>query len=329
MKQAGKLTALEQRFLEVTSLSADSDFKEIAETLKTPVHRVQYAFRSLIERKIIRGRVAFIDYSRLGRISASCVLTVGNYSKKVREQLKAAIVKDKAISWSSEIIGDGHVVVQMFTNNLDEVRNVIGSLQSKITLSSMDHKIAIRLRHYAIENRLYSLTSDREKTRSVLYATSGSSSAEVNIDELDRQCLRELSHPNVHSVDSLSRSLGESKATIHRRVQALIEKKVIQGYHWSLDQNLLGLMRFRLLLKSQRLDAPFEKHLEKIVRQHPNVTNFAVCLGDWDYELSVEIRQGENIHETVGEIVESIGYEGLSYSLYQNVEYLKYSFSGV
>jgi DNA-binding Lrp family transcriptional regulator len=117
----------------------------------------------------------------------------------------------------------------------------------------------------------------------------------LQVDEIDRKLLRTLQDDSRRSVQDLGDAVGLSASACHRRLKALEDRGLIEGYRAVLNAQELGFtMQFfiEVGLTSQSetaLDA-----FEAAVRDIPEVLECHLMAGQSDYILRVICRDHED-----------------------------------
>ena len=121
----------------------------------------------------------------------------------------------------------------------------------------------------------------------------------MEIDRFDRQIFQILQHEGRISNQELAERIGLSPSPCLRRVRALEESGVIQGYRALLDAKTLGLSLMALIYISMDKHIPerFE-HFEKAIRTLDEVLECLLVTGqDADYQLKVIVRDMDAFQE--------------------------------
>jgi DNA-binding Lrp family transcriptional regulator len=109
------------------------------------------------------------------------------------------------------------------------------------------------------------------------------------MNALDRKILAALEHDGRLTVTELAERVGLSLSPCHRRVRALEDSGVIQGYRAELDPAALGL-EFSALVFVTLHDSKSVPAFEEAVAQIENVVQAQRLFGDPDYLLHVVVR---------------------------------------
>ena len=114
----------------------------------------------------------------------------------------------------------------------------------------------------------------------------------MDIDRYDRQILEALQQDGRINNQDLAERIGLSPSPCLRRVRALEESGLIQGYHARLDARKLGLTLMALVHISMDKHTPERfDHFEASIGLLPEVLECLLITGqDADYQLKVMVR---------------------------------------
>jgi len=115
------------------------------------------------------------------------------------------------------------------------------------------------------------------------------------LDQTDRKLLRELQRDSRRSVQMLGEAVGLSASTCHRRIRALEEAGLIEGYRAALNAARLGLsMQFFIEVGLTSQSEAALEAFEAAVREIPEVLECHLMAGHSDYILRVVCRDHED-----------------------------------
>ena len=124
---------------------------------------------------------------------------------------------------------------------------------------------------------------------------------EIELDALDRAILGALLEDGRRSQVELAESLPLSATAIARRIRALEEKQVIQGYQARISRAALGLsmtVMVQISLKSQSEE--LLNAFEQAVASAPSIVSCHLMSGEDDYLITVmarDLADFERIHK--------------------------------
>lgn len=113
----------------------------------------------------------------------------------------------------------------------------------------------------------------------------------MDLDDIDRNILRSLSHDAGQSAGALAKRFGLSQPAMWRRIKRLTDLGIIKGHRLVLDREKLGLgvtvfLGIKLATKGRVSLEDFERAVTAI----PEVQSVEHVLGMYDYRLRVVAR---------------------------------------
>jgi DNA-binding Lrp family transcriptional regulator len=130
---------------------------------------------------------------------------------------------------------------------------------------------------------------------------------QVELDDLDYKILLQAAQPGEVSNRQLAQKLAIPASTVDLRIRKLTERGVITGQFLAIDCTKYGYQPFKLLVYGKGINPDLSAELQKFCDRHPNVVYLIECLGNWDYEIGVEVSQTEEVTRIMQEIFEEFG----------------------
>ena len=122
----------------------------------------------------------------------------------------------------------------------------------------------------------------------------------VRLDDVDRAILAILRRDGRAAVSDIARAVGLSPAPVTRRIQRMERAGVIRGYAAAIDERAVGTLE---AFTEIRLRAATETtQLSDVLRDVPEVVEFAVIAGDPDVLLRLRVDDGDHLQRVVNGI---------------------------
>ncbi len=125
----------------------------------------------------------------------------------------------------------------------------------------------------------------------------------TKIDDLDIDIINELRSDARISIQEISKKLDRRRATIHARINKLVENKVINGYTIIPDFEQLGhgITVFVLVAVSEK---QYKKYgtmdeLSKKISKIPQVSEIHSVSGEYDYLLKIRVNNLETLGKDI------------------------------
>ena len=112
--------------------------------------------------------------------------------------------------------------------------------------------------------------------------------------------------PNLKNAE-LARQLKVAESTLHHRFKELRRQGVLIGHAYWLESAKFGVFPFRLLIVEKSPTSAFRRKLFDFARQHPHIVAFVHAVGNWDYELNLEVYEPPQVNMIVEELYDRFG----------------------
>lgn len=125
----------------------------------------------------------------------------------------------------------------------------------------------------------------------------------MNIDKLDVDILQILRHDARATIKDIATQLGRRRATIHARINKMMENEVIKGYTAIPDFKQLDLPITVFILVSilqKDYDSPDDLYrLTEDILNIPRITEIYSCSGEYDYLLKARINNLKEVQDII------------------------------
>ncbi len=101
--------------------------------------------------------------------------------------------------------------------------------------------------------------------------------------------------PGFQSRRELARKLGMPHSTLDSRLEKLRKAGVFRGCIYLRNTRLMGTSEFKLLVSVANRTSKLRDALRGFAKSQPNVITFVELMGDWDFELGVEVEHPADI----------------------------------
>ena len=297
---AKKLTADQERLLAAASLDSRAPCSKLGKMTRIRESRVRSMLLRLTDSQIIR-QFAMINAHALGYTDFCLFLRFEPGKKIDRERFKKFLLNSNGIAWVAELAGEFSYSVSLLANGIAEVDQFLLACANETRSGIVQKSFAVRELWSQFQ---FKPAGGRAKAQSL---TRKSDVKIEVVDDLDRRILARLAAVPDESSNSSARHLGIPAATYLYRLKSLESRRIVLGYPYVIDPNALGLHSFRILIYERSIDSALRQKLFAYAQQHPFISAFVHCIGEWDYELNVEVPSPPELSQLVSEIEELFG----------------------
>ncbi len=280
-------------------------------------HTIRYAIASMERKGIIRP-ATFIDVYPIGYVTYAVYFSLSPQSKSQKQVFLAFLVSSERVSWLAELGGDYQYAAAIDARAPADVSAFFSQLTE--TFGNILSRKSVHVRTAFTQlNRKY-LENQTPKSLSF-----GSSVSEVVIDEIDHKILCALGQ-NLYATEREAQAkLNIPQTTWRNRVRRLRESNVIVGDFYQVSASGLGMQSFELLVHVKGARASLSERLRAFAKSHPRIVHFVEGIGEWDFELGVEVERAQDIVSVTEDVQESFSDDLVSVKILPLFETLKYS----
>lgn len=292
-----KLSEKDATVIGLLALRANLPITEIAAQSGHPVHVIRYCLERLLEQKILLNRVPLFNSYRLGFSHFVAYFSLAVSSEGQMKELMHSISKVPSVVWFAEVGGNYQYAIELCTRSVEDIAKFFSHLGSHLG-SVLLEKTMWSVQKFTVFGPKYLLPSPSD-SQALSYGCGG---PKVDIDSLDWRLIENMAKCSFESIRQLAQQTGQPLSTVERHLKKLETSGVISGHLWRYDERLLGMQRHKLLVFSRGNTPVFSRALYEFAKRHPQIINLVECIGAHDFELTVEVRTGQEASQVSREV---------------------------
>lgn len=301
-KQIGSLST-EWAVLTHLDNNARASFAEIGRLLDTSKENVSNATHRLEQRGVISSYFAVIGVSRLGLTPYVVYAQLQAASTKERSEAIKRLCQHPEVYWVSNMGGRYDLCFGILAQSAREFSDYCSHIQKQ--LGNKLTRISIQTRLQTIQfPRTY--LSERAPSRKKLSAkkllTFGSGTSTRELDTREKRIINLLAKDARISLVDIADQINTPRATTSRIVTKLEQENIISGYGANINAPLLGYYVYRLLIKSRSKGHDLVLKLYKFALEHFNIIYIDLGFGEWDIELTCEVKTQIELQDILSRI---------------------------
>lgn len=285
-----KLSERDRAILVTTQFDAFQSAVTVAKRLKVKSHAVHYSLNSLREKGIIRP-VALINPFALGLQQFGVFFSLAPHSQDSPQRVLTELAAHPAVAWLAELGGRYQYGFTYCCRSIFDFSNFLEQLATRFGDIFFEKTILTNLSFTLFRKRYLSNT----KPENDCLIQGGKAEGRESLDEIDMAVLKAYASDGVRSQQHTARALGIPRSTVQYRVQKLESSGIIQNYIHLISARKLGYEVYRLLVHARGFSQQLKDSLFEFARNEDSVVNFIHCIGDWDFEMTVEVAQSSEI----------------------------------
>ena len=258
---------------------------------------VGYKIKKLENKEILKQYIGYINFHKLGFIDFGIYISLKNLNHVKEKQFIEFIRDNENISYFSRTGGNYDFIVGILSRDPIELHSIIKEITQKYSglIDQLDIVTRISLTHFS---RKYLLSVENNNKQPYF----GGTLSNFKIDELDHKILKILSENARERVMEISKKIKAPVSTVISRMKKLEKEEIITGYYALINPAKYNYQSYNLLIKASNLNEKEEKRLFEFCEKHPHITWLIKTLGQWDYEIGIEIENQEKLQEIIAEL---------------------------
>lgn len=283
-----KLSSLERQYLLLTHFDPTQSVEELARVLNVRPHRIRYIKSQLTEKGIIFIR-PFVDTFKLGFFEYKIYLSLDTKSRLRRTEVVRWLSNRSGVTFVGELASRYDLVFDILTRDPLELRKILFEISREVEVVIED-RLVCQVLAITFFEKTYLATLNKPR-KALFKRFSTAHTVELSTEQV--KLLESLIREETYSETALSKSLGVPRTTLQNRLKNLEQLGIIKGIVQHIRAAPLGLQVKRLLVSCRHLDDVSRRHFYEHFLGTPEIVVVVDCIGEWDFELSLEIENEE------------------------------------
>ncbi len=253
----------------------------------------------LLEQNIIKRFQTVVAISKIGFVAPKIYLQLQNTSKKEIEELQNYLIQHKKVFWFGICQGRWDLIIGYWSKNAFEFGELMDELLNKFSKIILEREITFGKDTIQFNRKwLY-------PTQSEIIETKFESKLEKNkLDHIEEEILKYLANNARLTTTELAKLINITPSIIRYKLKQLETKQIISGYKLALNTHKLGYENCKAFIYFKNITEKRKKELIQFCKQHPQIINIVLCVGSWDFEIEMEVKNFEQYYTIMEDIKE-------------------------
>ena len=201
------------------------------------------------------------------------------------------------VIWVGEVGGDYQHGMTLCARDFRDVGTYLENLAGKLDLSFQKKSISTVVSFTQFQKKYLFAGIKEPGAISISYTETRD-----DIDQTDIAILQALYDTGCGTQLDVARALKLPRSTVQYRLEKLEEQQVIEGYVYFTSAAALGMQTYKFLVYLRGFLPGVRDRLYEFCLKHKNVVNLIECLGNWDFEIGVEVERQQDTTEVAREL---------------------------
>ncbi len=308
----------ERRLLAALELRGSSSQADVAKLTRLKSHTVAYCFHRLRERGVVGERRPIVDLGRLGFLHYTFLVALRYQRNDAHQRFVHTLLDLPQCTWLYEVGGEYQYGFSLSVRGAAELSALLNKLTERFT-DMIFTKVMCLQRFFAYFGHRH-LAPELRPPPPLLFRVED---PPIDLDAIDHRILHALALGPARITDA-AKAAGVPLPTFERRKRALEERQIIRGYfHW-INTTALGYQFYLILVFLRGMSGSHITTLLALADEEPRVLFVNECLGVWDFELGVTVKDGGEVGEVVRAVYRKLGEHVRSVSVVPVFRYVKF-----
>lgn len=294
-----KLDLKDRKILDALDINARMPYSVLAKKVGLSQEVVRYRINRLVEENVISKFFTNINMAKLGFVFYKVLAKLHNINDEKKTEIIQCLRKNPFITWIGSIDGEYDLGFLVLVRDLFEFNALLTEFTNKYSEYILKKSICINLqgdfyprdyltgRQRSLENKQIAYTAKLNKT---------------GVDKKDLEILSNLTENARMQVIEIASKIGLSADAVSDRIKRMEKEKIIILYNILLNNNVIGRMRYKVLVNLTRETTEKEKKLFAYCRMNPNIVYMIKTIGLWDVEIDLEVGSVEEFRKIMAGI---------------------------
>lgn len=294
------LSDKDREILVELSLNGRVSLTELARKVNLSKQVVSYRIKQMEEKKIIKRYYAITNVYSLGKTHYRVFIKYQNINTDAVRRLREYLIRHPRVAWVLYLDGDFDLFFVVWADNIIDFESVYDDIIDKFGEYFQEKYFSVATR---IEYLPFRFLLDEDDNRRLSASFVFGDGYEIyKPDKLEKRILKILNANARIYTSELAEKYGVSPRAVKKKINELIEKKIIIGFNVKVDHNLLGFTYQKVLLKLNNTSRRELEKLSEYLKQKRSVIYLLKTIGTYDFEFELMTRSPEEFYTLIKEL---------------------------
>ena len=289
-----KIDIKDRRILTELDMNARMPLTQLAKKVGLSRQVVEYRIKKMEKENLIFCTRAIFDSVVAGFNWYRVAFRLQNVNKEEKKSFLDYLTDHKYMFWLGEVGGNWDLIMNFICKDIFKFNKIFEEVIKKYGSYIRDYEILIYINVYDLE-RKYILNEEKKERKFIFHEMKYN--PKINLDELDKNIIRELSKNARISNIELGKKFGVTANTIKNRIKIMIKNKFLLGFRLLINPSIYGYTSHMLFFEITRLDLQKERELIDYLKTIPNITYLVKHIGRWRIGMEIETKDEKEFQD--------------------------------
>lgn len=298
-----------RRLLYELDKNARAPFSVLARQLKMPQETVRYRVARLVEAGVIQKFFTVVDSAKLGFAFYKVLLKLHSATEDVVQEAIHFLDQTRQLSWIVRLDGGYDLGFVVKVDRIMTLSTVLDQVNARLCQFISKRSVSINILGEYLR-RDYLTAAQRKAGKPLQYSAE---TVPYVLDQTNKTIIGMLTQDARISAAQIARKLGQAEGmqmlispeAVQMRIKRLEADRVITGYNLVLNHTALDQIHYKVLIYLNPLAPEKTAAFVEYCRKQPNIVYIIKAVGEWDYELDIEVEDVEHYRTIIAALIKN------------------------
>ena len=294
----------EKKVIYELSKDARQSASKIAKKVKISKDSAIYTVNNLIKNKKIERFITLINTEGLGFNRYEIFIKIIDNE----EEIIAFLTKHPMFLWVRTALGEWEILGEFYAKDIEQYGSILREIRNKFSKYIKDIDSVIVLDEYSFPLKCIGNINENIQIHKKPID-------KVTFDNIDLFILEKLANNARISIIEIAREVKISSDSVIYRIRNLLLNNIILGYRISLNENVLGLEKYKLIIKLSEIDEKAWNKLLIFLKAHNSTQYIKRTIGQWDLSITILAKNQEDLRKIIIDIKDNLKFILFEYKI--------------
>ncbi|NQV09110.1 Lrp/AsnC family transcriptional regulator [Candidatus Woesearchaeota archaeon] len=316
-----KLDVKDGKILYQLELDARQSYSNIAKKVRLSREVVNYRIKRLENIGVIEKYILILNLKKIDYESFKWYIQLENVDNEKFMEIINDFKKHQNTGWVTSCTGRWDLIVDFVVNSALSFNEITQNFLMRYSKYIRETRFTIELDIFHFKKKYLGSGEEQLKTPHL-----GGEPEKIELGKEDVKIITYLCENPRYSLVELAQKTKLSVDVVKNRVKKMKKNEFIQGARAQINNSKLGYSTFKILLNTKKISKEKQNQFIGYLSQNKNVWDVINCLGSWDMEVNVDVKNNVEFHNFVMDIKNKFPDIIKSYDTVEIFDNYKYNF---
>ncbi len=275
-----KLDKKDRKILYELSENARLSATKIAGRIGLGKDTTVYRINRLKKEGVVKRLIALINTENLGFTRYELHIQLKNVDQEKESEIANFLAQHPMFLWVRSALGEYDMLTEFYASDIYDYEKTIQEIKNKYSKYIQKIDSSVVLAEYSFPLKLIGYKNEEPIASQI-------KKERIKADKTDFLILKEVANNARESVINISQKARINPDSVIYRIKNLIKNKMIVGYRAVINEKILGLQKYKVLLKLRNVNEEITSKILGLLKNSISTQYIKPCIGEWDFSITL------------------------------------------